>query len=148
MPDVMMIPAGTLDDPSWVKPAMQIYCDSAQPWVKLEGDMQRFPGDARTAELTHSGRSPRRAVDGHHPPAVAHARALDPVDAGDRAVVDRKGEGRLGIKSERQAQRRADRAAMRHGDDVSAADGPSTRRWIARDTRSMTATKLSPPGGA
>jgi hypothetical protein len=44
MPDVMMIPAGTLDDPSWVKPAMQIYCDSAQPWVKLEGDMQRFPG--------------------------------------------------------------------------------------------------------
>ena len=44
MPDVIMIPAGTLDDTSWVKPAMQIYCDSAQPWVKLEGDMQRFPG--------------------------------------------------------------------------------------------------------
>ncbi len=44
MPDVVMIPAGTLDDTSWVKPTMQIYCASAQPWVKLEGDMQRFPG--------------------------------------------------------------------------------------------------------
>jgi hypothetical protein len=43
MPDVIMIPAGTLDDTSWVKPAMQIYCDSAQPWVKLEGEMGRFP---------------------------------------------------------------------------------------------------------
>jgi len=44
MPDVVMIPAGTLDDTSWVKPTMQIYCDSAEPWVKLEGDLQRFPG--------------------------------------------------------------------------------------------------------
>ena len=25
MPDVIMIPAGTLADPSWVKPTMQIY---------------------------------------------------------------------------------------------------------------------------
>jgi hypothetical protein len=43
LPDVMIIPAGTLDDASWIKPTMQIYCDSAQPWVKLEGDMQSFP---------------------------------------------------------------------------------------------------------
>jgi hypothetical protein len=42
MPGVMMIAAGTLDDPSWVKPAMQIYCDSAQPWVALGGEMQSF----------------------------------------------------------------------------------------------------------
>ena len=42
MPDVLMILTGTLDDPSWVKPAMQIYCDSAQPWVELGGNMQRF----------------------------------------------------------------------------------------------------------
>jgi hypothetical protein len=42
MPDVIMIPAGTLDDTSWIKPTMQIYCDSAQPWVDLGGDMQRF----------------------------------------------------------------------------------------------------------
>jgi hypothetical protein len=38
-----MIQVGTLDDASWVKPAMQIYCDSAQPWVQLAGDMARFP---------------------------------------------------------------------------------------------------------
>lgn len=43
MADVVMIPIGTLDDPSTVKPAMQIYCDSAQPWALLEGGIQRFP---------------------------------------------------------------------------------------------------------
>jgi hypothetical protein len=43
MPDIVMIGSGTLDDPSWVKPVMQIYCDSAQPWVHLQGEMQRFP---------------------------------------------------------------------------------------------------------
>jgi hypothetical protein len=42
MPGVTMISIGTLDDPSWVKPAMQIYCDSAQPWVELGGGMQKF----------------------------------------------------------------------------------------------------------
>ena len=42
MPDVVMIPAGTLDDTSWVKPTMQIYCDSAQSWIDLGGDIQRF----------------------------------------------------------------------------------------------------------
>ena len=41
-PDLMMIHAGTLDDPSWVKPPMQIYCDEAQPWVTLGGELQRF----------------------------------------------------------------------------------------------------------
>jgi len=35
--------AGTLDDTSWIKPAMQIYCDSKQPWVSLGGDLQSFP---------------------------------------------------------------------------------------------------------
>ncbi|HXO01301.1 MAG TPA: GFA family protein, partial [Stellaceae bacterium] len=43
MADVMMIAIGTLDDPSAVQPAMQIYCDSAQPWALLEGGIQRFP---------------------------------------------------------------------------------------------------------
>ena len=43
VPDMVMISSGTLDDPSWVKPAMQIYCDSAQPWVQLGGDMKAFP---------------------------------------------------------------------------------------------------------
>ena len=43
MPGVVMINVGTLDDSSWVKPGMQIYCDSAQSWVHLGGEMQRFP---------------------------------------------------------------------------------------------------------
>ena len=43
LPDIVMLSVGTLDDPSWVKPAMQIYCDSAQPWVHLQGEMKSFP---------------------------------------------------------------------------------------------------------
>ena len=42
MADVVMIPIGTLDDPGAAKPVMQIYCDSAQPWALLEGEIQRF----------------------------------------------------------------------------------------------------------
>ncbi len=44
MPGVAMIAGGTLDDPTWLKPSSQIYCASAQPWVRLGGDMQRFEG--------------------------------------------------------------------------------------------------------
>lgn len=43
LPDLTIIKAGTLDDPSWVKPTMEIFCDSAQPWVQLGGDRTRFP---------------------------------------------------------------------------------------------------------
>ena len=43
MPGVSIIRGGTLDDRSWLSPAMEIYCDSAQPWVQLGGGMQRFP---------------------------------------------------------------------------------------------------------
>lgn len=43
MPNVTMIMAGTLDDASWVKPGMEIFCDSAQPWVQLGGERPRFP---------------------------------------------------------------------------------------------------------
>ncbi|MGC2201720.1 MAG: GFA family protein [Stellaceae bacterium] len=42
LPGLAIIKAGTLDDPSWVKPAMEIFCDSAQPWVQLGGERQRF----------------------------------------------------------------------------------------------------------
>jgi hypothetical protein len=46
-PGLVMIAAGTLDDTSWVKPTTQIYCASAQPWVRLTGEMKsinRTPG--------------------------------------------------------------------------------------------------------
>jgi hypothetical protein len=42
MAGVTMVPLGTLDDPSSVKPAMQIYCDSAIPWAVLAGETQSF----------------------------------------------------------------------------------------------------------
>ena len=38
-PGAAVLKAGTLDDPSKIKPAMQIWTRSAQPWVKLEGEM-------------------------------------------------------------------------------------------------------------
>ena len=41
-PGIAMIAAGTLDDPSWVKPTTEIYCASAQPWVQLGGEMKSF----------------------------------------------------------------------------------------------------------
>lgn len=43
MPGLTMVPVGSLDDPASVKPAMQIYCDSALPWAVLGGDTQSFP---------------------------------------------------------------------------------------------------------
>ena len=43
MPGMIMLKAGSLDDPSIVQPVMQIYCDSAQPWVSLGGEIKSFP---------------------------------------------------------------------------------------------------------
>ena len=42
LPGIVMIAAGTLDDSSWLKPASEIYCASAQSWVELGGGMKRF----------------------------------------------------------------------------------------------------------
>jgi hypothetical protein len=42
VPSLVMIAAGTLDDASWVKPTSQIYCASAQPWVRLDREMKSF----------------------------------------------------------------------------------------------------------
>jgi hypothetical protein len=42
LPGIVMLNAGSLDDPSWVKPQSEVYCDSAQPWVRLGGEHQRF----------------------------------------------------------------------------------------------------------
>ena len=36
--------AGTLDDPAVFRPAIEICCDTAQPWVQASGDRKRFPG--------------------------------------------------------------------------------------------------------
>ena len=36
--------AGTLDDPSWLKPEMNIWCSSAQPWVSMDDAITAFEG--------------------------------------------------------------------------------------------------------
>src|ERR1051326_965879 len=59
-----------------------------------------------------------RAVHGDNAPAMPHAGPVDMVDAGDRAVFHRKSEARFRFEVEREAERRADRAAMGDRDDV------------------------------
>jgi|SRR5579862_3353021 len=43
MPGVSILRVGTLDDTSWIKPSMEIYCDSKQSWVELGGGLKSFP---------------------------------------------------------------------------------------------------------
>lgn len=42
-PDVTVVYAGTLDDPSWIRIEANIWTDSALPWVPMDPDIQRFP---------------------------------------------------------------------------------------------------------
>lgn len=42
-PGLTFIKAGTLDDPSWVKPSAHIWCDEKQPWVAVEHGVQQIP---------------------------------------------------------------------------------------------------------
>lgn len=37
--------AGTLDDPSWLRPQMNIWCDSAQPWVVMDDALPAYGGN-------------------------------------------------------------------------------------------------------
>ena len=41
-PELTFIKAGTLDDASWLKPTVEVWCRSAQPWVSLAGDRPKF----------------------------------------------------------------------------------------------------------
>ena len=43
MADLTVIFAGSLDDPSWYRPSMDIYTASAQPWDHLNPDLPKFP---------------------------------------------------------------------------------------------------------
>lgn len=42
MPDVSVITAGSLDDPSWFRPGMDLYTSSAQPWAYMNPDLPKF----------------------------------------------------------------------------------------------------------
>ena len=42
LPDLAIVKAGSLDDPSWHKPGMNIFTDSAQPWDCMDPDLPKF----------------------------------------------------------------------------------------------------------
>ena len=44
-PDLEWIKAGTLDDTSWLQPQVHWWCDSAQPWVKINEAVPAFAGN-------------------------------------------------------------------------------------------------------
>ncbi len=41
-PDLEWVKAGTLDDMSWLQPQMNIWCDTAQPWVDIDDSLPKF----------------------------------------------------------------------------------------------------------
>ena len=41
-PALEWLKAGTLDDATWVKPTVAVWCQSAQPWVDLGQDVAHF----------------------------------------------------------------------------------------------------------
>jgi hypothetical protein len=42
-PGLVFIKAGTLDDTSWLAPSLAIWCDSAQPWLRLAPELPACP---------------------------------------------------------------------------------------------------------
>jgi hypothetical protein len=42
-PNLVVLYAGSLDDPSWVQPARDIYTASAQPWDVMNPALPKFP---------------------------------------------------------------------------------------------------------
>jgi hypothetical protein len=48
MASIVIVRAGTLDDGSWYKPAIDIYTESAAAWTAMNGELPKFPrGPAR-----------------------------------------------------------------------------------------------------
>jgi len=44
MPGMIIIQAGTLDDPSWVTPSMELYTDKMSDWYQVPEGVATFPG--------------------------------------------------------------------------------------------------------
>jgi hypothetical protein len=42
--DLVIVLAGTLDDPTEFRPTIEICCETALPWVRGDGQRKRFPG--------------------------------------------------------------------------------------------------------
>lgn len=50
-PELMGILAGSLDDPSWFRPGMDLYTASAQPWDYMNPDLRKFAKMPSAAEI-------------------------------------------------------------------------------------------------
>ena len=44
MPGLVAVMAGSMDDPSWLEPGMNVFTASAQPWSHLDPALPNFPG--------------------------------------------------------------------------------------------------------
>ncbi len=44
MRGLVAVMAGSMDDPSWLEPAMNVFTASAQPWSPMNADLPKFPG--------------------------------------------------------------------------------------------------------
>jgi hypothetical protein len=49
MPSIVIVRAGTLDDPSWYRPALDIYTESALPWTTMDPALTKFPRGPRSS---------------------------------------------------------------------------------------------------
>ena len=45
LPDVVFVKAGSLDDPSWLKPEMTLWTASAPPWAAHAHELPTVPGN-------------------------------------------------------------------------------------------------------
>jgi hypothetical protein len=52
IPGAVIVLAGTLDDPGAFNPKVEVFCLTAQPWVRLDGDRQRFTEGRNSALLS------------------------------------------------------------------------------------------------
>lgn len=43
--DLSFIKVGTLDDPSWVKPEIHLWCTEKMPWVEIPASAKQFRGN-------------------------------------------------------------------------------------------------------
>ena len=43
LPELEFVKAGTLDDTSWLAPTMELWCETAQPWLAPDRSRQRLP---------------------------------------------------------------------------------------------------------
>src|SRR5271168_2518759 len=43
LPGMIIVLAGTLDEPAAFKPTMEVFCNSVQPWFHTGGERTRFP---------------------------------------------------------------------------------------------------------